>query len=136
MENVGMTPNDGGGWDGWNTDAGGVIIRQVHVYNGDDCLGQWNDLPWQSPDINTDTEPPLSVQFKNPQSFVNRGVGISVRVWFKNQYYIKGGSYGAEDAPAPGHVLPFSGPGPVVVPKQVTTKRAWLVSVGCVILLP
>lgn len=116
------------GWEKWVTDAGGAIVRHVHVYDGDVPLEEFNDLDWQSPNI--DTSIVRSVAFSPPRK-IQWGLGLSVRVWFKNQCYVeKRRTLDPNDAYA---AIADDWDQKPWVNEQLATdsKKALLVSVGC-----
>ncbi len=114
-------------------DAGGVMVKQLHIWDGYRNLGGENDLTnWQSPDINTRIELPLTLE--RPEK-VYYGVGVSVRLWFKNQWCIKQETnISGNWVPTPGwNGQPFM-LGNVTAPTS-HTKFASIASVGCVFLI-
>lgn len=114
-------------------DAGGAMVKQVHIYDGDNKIKGVDELDgWQSSNFNTDTakvfalDPPRNVFF---------GVGVSVRLWFKNQWCTK------QEANIFGNWEPTPGwNGQPFMMEDVTaptssTKRASIISVGGVFLI-
>ena len=116
------------GYEKWVTDNGGAIITQLHIFDGDDRIGAWDTLGWQSPDLNHSSV--MSVTL-TPEREIRWGLGVSVRVWFKNQFFIdKRLTLNESDAWPP--VDPEWDKEPWLNQEVATkTKHAWLISVGC-----
>jgi len=70
------------------TDFGGAMIQQLHVYDGETLVQAWDppSLGWQSQDLNHFTDQWVVL---DPAIQIFRGVGVSIRLWFKNQFFVQ-----------------------------------------------
>lgn len=112
----------------WKRDAGGAMIHQLHVWDGDALVQEFNDINWQSDNLDTSA---VQTALLTPEAKIHWGLGISVHLWFKNQLIIDWKIHpesGEDYAPDWWDGKPFRDPGAAAT----ESKRAVLVSVGCV----
>ncbi len=69
----------------WVTDNGGAIIMDLVVWDADQIVREFHDLNLQSPGTSVGRTEPKDI---TPEQPIHYGLGISVRVWFKNQFFV------------------------------------------------
>ena len=115
-------------------DKGGVIIDLLHVNDGEIQIGEW-EVGWQSSSI---ADYVVSSQTLDPPVQVRWGVGVSLRLLFKNQFFDEkrlldlGKTPGQN--PAEMTLFPidpdWDGKPWLNTKRATNTKHAWLTSVG------
>ncbi|NIS72723.1 MAG: hypothetical protein GTO12_28430 [Proteobacteria bacterium] len=116
------------GFEKWVTDNGGAIITQLHIYDGDDRIGAWDTLDWQSADLKHSSVMSVTI---TPEREIRWGLGVSVRVWFKNQFFIDKRLTLNESAAWPPVDPKWDGKPWLNKEVATKTKHACLISVGC-----
>ncbi len=112
----------------WRKDAGGAMIHQLHVWDADVPVKEFNDLNWQSD--NLDTYAVESRDFPEEPK-IHWGLGISVHPWFKNQLIVDWKIHpksGEEYSPDWWDGKPFRDPASAAT----KSKHAVIAGVGCI----
>jgi hypothetical protein len=118
--------------------AGGAIIDLLHVFDAENHIGVWSNLGWQSAGIQDYV---VESETFTPEQQVRWGVGVSVRLLFRNQYFVEKQLFNQPGASPDQQAFFPTDPDwnkkPWLNRSVATdTKYAWLTGVGCEFISP